>query len=256
MIDLHCHILPGIDDGSSDIGVSVQMAKDAKQAGFDTLFCSSHYMVPNYISPKDNNKKLIDSLKERLIEENIDLSVKLANEIYINESIISLLKENQASNFEGTNYVLIELPLNQEIKYAEEIIEDVIDAGYRVILAHPERYAFIKKDPNKVIPFIEMGVILQSNYASIIGKYGDDAKKTVEKLLRARMINCLATDCHRPHSIYTRMGTIKNELRKYIDKDYFENITETNPRKILNNEEIDRYNYSEIKTSFFIFFKK
>lgn len=255
MIDLHCHILPGIDDGSSDIGTSVQMAKDAKAAGFDTLFCSSHYMIPHYTSPKEDNLRLIENLKERLKEENIDLSLKFANEIYINESIVELLKEEKIANFEGTNYVLVELPLNQEVRYAEEILDELMDYGYSVILAHPERYAFVKKDPNRVIPFIEMGVVLQSNYASIIGKYGDDAKKTVEKLLKAKMINCLATDCHRPNSIYIRMETIKTELKKYIDEDYFDNLTNINPQKILNDEDIVRYEYSKIKNSFFNFFK-
>lgn len=255
MIDLHCHILPGIDDGSYDMETSVQMAKDAKNAGFDTLFCSSHYLIPHYTSPKDNNIKLIEDLRSKLQEENINIDLKFANEIYINESILELTRENQIANFEGTNYLLIELPLNQELRSAEDIIEQVIDAGYRVILAHPERYAFVKKDPNRVIPFIEMGAVLQSNYESIMGRYGDDAKKTVQKLLKAKMIDVLATDCHRPNSIYTRMDNTRAELIKQIDANYYEYLTELNPQKIANNEDVHKFEYSKIKNSIFSIFK-
>ena len=254
MIDLHCHILPGIDDGSYDLETSIEMAKDAKRAGFDTLFCTSHYMVPNYTSPKENNIKLIENLKAKLKEENVDIDLKFANEIYINESILELTREGQAANFEGTNYLLVELPLNQEIKAAEDILEQVLDGGYRVILAHPERYAFVKKDPNKVIPFIEMGVVLQSNYESILGRYGEDAKKTVQKLLKAKMINCLATDCHRSNSIYTRMDNIKSELHRQLDDEYYHYLTEVNPQRISKNEDVYRYEYKRIKNSIFKLF--
>ena len=104
-----------------------------------------------------------------------------------------------------------------------------------MILAHPERYEYVQKDLSYLDDFIEMGILLQGNYESIIGKYGRRAQKTIKKLLKQRKIDLLSTDAHKPLSTYSRMVEIEKKLRKVIKEDYYKSLTEETPRDILKN---------------------
>ena len=251
MIDLHCHILPGVDDGSKNIEQSVKIAINAKQAGFETICCTPHYLEPDYTSSRKENLKILNELRYELQKQNININLVLGNEVYINENASKLLDDEIISTIGNTNYILMELPLFQEIKYVNQIFGRVQDKGLKIILAHPERYRYVQENPNILINYIESGLILQGNYASIIGKYGDEAKKTIKKILRAKMIHLLASDVHRENSIYNKMDIIKEKINDIVDEDYFHRITEINPIRIINNESVEKFEYKKIKKSLF-----
>jgi protein-tyrosine phosphatase len=116
------------------------------------------------------------------------------------------------------------------------VIEILRDLPYsKIILAHPERYEYVQKDISYLDEFIEMGILLQGNYESIIGKYGRKAEKTLKKLLKQGKIDLLATDTHKKGSTYSKMDEIENKLRKIVSEDYFEDLTTNIPRDILKN---------------------
>lgn len=252
MIDLHCHILPGVDDGSKEFEQSIKIAKEAEAAGFSKIYCTPHYMISNYTSSKEENKKILEELQQKINDNNINIQLKLANEIYINENVVDLINKNIVSKFENTDYILLELPMQRELKYLNEILDDIQDYNINIVLAHPERYKYIQDDPNRVIEFIERGIVLQSNYASLIGKYGTSAQKTLEKMLKAKMINILATDVHRDKSIYTYMDEILEKLNTLVDDEYYNILTKINPQRITDNEDIEFLKYKKIKKYFFI----
>ena len=106
------------------------------------------------------------------------------------------------------------------------------------VLAHPERYKFVKENPNWLIEYIEMGVMFQANYGSIIGMYGKEAQKTVKLLLKHDMIHFLGSDVHRPKTIYTKMPEILQELQKVLERDKLKKLTKINPQVVLDNETI------------------
>lgn len=108
--------------------------------------------------------------------------------------------------------------------------------GLIPIIAHPERYDEVQDNPATAIDWIEQGAMLQANYASIIGKYGNKAKETLLKLLDANAVHFLGTDTHRKHSVYTEMDEILHEFKKKIGAEKLKELTEINPRMILNNE--------------------
>lgn len=252
MIDIHSHILYGIDDGSKDIENSVNMAKEAEKNGITHICCTPHYLEPEYTSNWKDNEKRLEALKKRLKEENIDVELRLGNEIFVTENTVEDLKEQRAIKLNESRYVLVEFPMVNELKCAEKIIDKLILKGYKVIIAHPERYKYVQANPDYIIPYLDKGVIFQSNVGSIIGMYGEGARVCLNTLLKREMIQVLATDTHKTNSVYYKLDKISSKLKEKITEEYFEELTLNNPLKILNDEEFQVRKYKKKKR--FIFF--
>ena len=144
MVDFHSHILPDIDDGSRDYDESTRLLIEAKQAGFTKIVSTSHYAVDCFEVPEYKRKKLIDDLKQ----EKESLDIILGSEIFLTYNIVDLLKEYKASTINGTNYILIELPLRNSFPNLKDFLNKLRDNDYKLILAHPERYSIIHKNFN------------------------------------------------------------------------------------------------------------
>lgn len=233
MIDLHSHILFETDDGSKTIEESVKMAKEAENVGFTTICCTPHYLEPRYIKTKEENKQTLERLQKELSDSEINIELVLGNEIFITNNIEELVNNEKVSTLGDSEYILFELPLFQKLPNAIDILRNLPYS--KMILAHPERYEYVQKDLSYLDDFIEMGILLQGNYESIIGKYGRGAQKTIKKLLKQRKIDLLSTDAHKPLSTYSRMAEIEKKLRKVIKEDYYKSLTEETPRDILKN---------------------
>lgn len=236
-VDIHLHILYGIDDGSKSLEESKKIIKQHIEMGFKDIVVTPHYIEnSDYITNNEEKEKILKTLKK----EFNDINLYLGNEVFINNNIEELLNNNEISTINGSKYLLIELPLHNKIKNATDIIYELRIKGIIPIIAHPERYEFVQKNPDSVDELIEEGAILQSNYGSIIGVYGDHAKKTMKKLLKKNVISVLATDIHFPNNkIYLNMDTIRKKLTKIISEEKLKELTILNPKKIINNEDID-----------------
>jgi len=236
-VDIHSHILYGIDDGSKSLEESKEIIKQYIEMGFKDIVVTPHYIEnSDYITNNEEKEKILKTLKK----EFNDINLYLGNEVFINNNIEELLNNNEISTINGSKYLLIELPLHNKIKNATDIIYELRIKGIIPIIAHPERYEFVQKNPDSVDELIEEGAILQSNYGSIIGVYGEHAKKTMKKLLKKNVISVLATDIHFPNNkIYLNMDTIRKKLTKIISEEKLKELTILNPKKIINNEDID-----------------
>ena len=217
MIDLHCHIIYDTDDGARTIENSINILREAEAAGFKKVCCTPHYIEPQYIKTKEENEAKLKIIKEKLLEENIDIELFLGNEVYVTDNMKDLIREGKISTIADTEYVLVELPIVQKLLNADEMIENLIFAGYTVIMAHPERYIYAQKDLKYFDQFLERGVLLQGNYESLLGKYGKLAEKTLKKLLKEEKISLLSTDNHREGSTYTKMNKILKVLKRYAN---------------------------------------
>lgn len=252
MIDIHSHILYDIDDGSNDLETSVNMAKEAEKNGITHICCTPHYLEPEYISNWKENEIRLEKLKKRLKEENIDLELRLGNEIFITENTLENLKIGNAISLNESKYVLVEFPMVNELKCAEKIIDKLILHGNKVILAHPERYKYVQEDLEYLDKYIQKGVILQSNIGSVIGMYGESARICINELLKKEMIQILATDAHKTNSVYYKLDKISLKIKEKIAIDYYNELTLYNPQNILNDENIIVRKYKKKKR--FIFF--
>ena len=239
MIDIHSHILPNIDDGSRSIEETFNLIKEAKSVGFDAIVSTSHYMEGYYETNVPEREVWVKAICENLQAKNININLFLGNEIYMSENIIKLLEERKASTINDTSYVLFELPLNAEPLNLYDLIYEMQQYKLVPILAHPERYTFVQKEPELVYDLVEKGILMQANYGSIIGQYGKKAQMIVKKFFEGNMIHLLGSDVHRQNTIYPRIPQILSELNEIIGEEKLKELTTINPNLVIHNKRID-----------------
>lgn len=236
MIDVHAHIIFGVDDGAKTIEQSIEMLQEAKQVGFDKIIVTPHYMEEYYEADKELVRERLGQIQEQTAGL---ITLYQGNEIYITNHINSLLDEEKASTLNDSRYVLFELPINAEPLNITEVVYQILEEGRIPVLAHPERYPYIQKDPNKLIPLIEDGVLMQCNYGSIIGIYGKEPKETIKKLLEHHMVHFLGSDVHRPNTIYSKIQQAIEEINKIIGEEEQNLLTTVHPEAIIENRKIE-----------------
>ena len=234
MIDIPSHLLFGIDDGSRSIEESIYIINKLSKIGYTDIILTPHFINgSSYMSSRENNLELLKKLKVGLIKYKVPVNLYLGNEIYIDSEIIDLFKKGIISSLNNSKYLLIELPMSGENEIYYDVFLDLINMGYKVILAHPERYISFQKDFNKVYELKELGVLFQCNVGSILGDYGSNAKKTIKRLLKEHLISFMGTDIHHNKKDYMFVENAKKKFRKYLTDKEIEDIFENNPRKYL-----------------------
>lgn len=250
MIDFHSHILPNIDDGSRNIEETLNLIKEAKQVGFEGISLTSHYIEDYYETDVPEREVWIQAIKDNLKNKGIQIDLYLANEIYITDNIIELLKQGKASTINNTCYVLFEMPLNSEPLNLYDVIYSLQENKLIPVLAHPERYSFIQKEPELAYDLIQKGVLMQANYGSILGQYGEKAQMIVRKFFENDMIHFLGSDVHRQKTIYKKIPQALEAIADIIGEDKLEKLTTINPRLALNNKKIEINEPEEFKLTF------
>ena len=233
MIDIHSHLIYGVDDGSRSLEESLNLFKVMYDAGVTDMIITPHYITcSKYQSDVKNNKKLLKTLQKELKNNNIDINVYLGNEIYIDRDIDNLIKNNNVSTLNNSKYVLIELPQSGNYPGYIDIIHDLKVKGYKVILAHPERYISFQKDMNKIYELIDLGVLLQSNYGSVLGDYGLGSKKLAKRLMKEHLITFMSSDIHRVRRS-DFINRVKKIMKKYYTEDEINDLTINNSLEII-----------------------
>ena len=139
----------------------------------------------------------------------------------------------------NTRYILIELPFNNQILNLDDYLYELKLKGYKIIIAHPERYTYFKDNYKEARKLYDSGVLFQVNYGSIIGQYGSSSLKLVKKLLKDDMVNFISTDIHKPSSsLFDEFDDIKHKIIKIIGEDKFKDISYNNILKVINDEDI------------------
>jgi protein-tyrosine phosphatase len=233
-IDVHCHALYGIDDGSRSIDESINIINNLYNIGFNDIILTPHYIDGTEYSCNNFGKKiLISTLKDRLNNPNIHLY--LGNEIFLFDKIMEYVKNDEIMSLNSTKYLLIEFPMEYQINNTDEYLFKLISYGYIPVIAHPERYGFIQKNPNEITKYINMGVLFQGNYASITGRYGHHAERTLKFLLKHHYISFLGSDTHHETStFYKDFAKMKRRIIAIVGNEEFTKLAYTNPLKIIN----------------------
>ena len=201
-LDFHSHILPGLDDGAVGIADSVMLAKALKSWGFERVTCTPH-ITALYRNTPETIRPAFEMLQEAIAEESIDLDLKLSAEYrLVPETWPDVLKENWLMPIED-KYILMELPISKpaemgHIKPLEEF-RKIISMGLTPLLPHPERYFYLSHD--ELLRFIDAGVLIQSNYGSLAGLYGEEVRQRVLSLKEEGLISHYGTDLHNAHYV-------------------------------------------------------
>lgn len=192
-VDLHSHLIPGIDDGSKSLEDSIQLIKELKNLGFHKIITTPHIMSDYYRNTPDIILSGRDKVREELQKINIDVAFDAAAEYYYDEYFVDILKANKVITI-NNEYLLFELSYLTKPTGVKEIIFEIQLKGYKPLLAHPERYPFYSL--SEYMQLKEAGCLFQMNILSPTGHYGSNAKHNAELLIENQMIDFISTDLH------------------------------------------------------------
>lgn len=195
--DIHSHLIPGIDDGSPDMETTLQMLREFQTLGFKKIFTSPHVVSDGYNNSTATILAGRDKVRQALKDQNIDIEFDAIAEYYLDDTLTEKIAHKDLLTF-GKNYLLVELSYQQKQSGTFDLIYKLQVAGYRVVLAHPERYPYYyENDFATYYNLKDRGVYLQVNIASLSGKYGKGAKYTAERMIDEKMVDFLGSDLHR-----------------------------------------------------------
>ena len=236
IIDLHNHLLPGVDDGAKTIDDSRKIIDYLEKCGVTDVALTSHYIKgTNYQFNVLIREKILEELKKFFPKTRINFY--LGNEVYLCDGIVELLERHEICTINNSKYMLVELPLNSYIKNFPNIICDLTEYGVTPIIAHPERYKFIQKDKKRIKELLEFDCLLQCNVESLTGKYGKKAKKICKWLLKKDLVSIVATDTH--YAIDPKeLEKAYSKLKKIVGLNKFKELTYTNPKRIIEDKEV------------------
>ncbi|MCE4957479.1 tyrosine-protein phosphatase [Macrococcoides caseolyticum] len=197
MIDIHNHILFGIDDGAQTIEDTLDMARAAHAEGVTDIIATPHHKIGVYENFGPKIKQLAEEVNEAIEAEGIPVKVHPSQEIRIYGDVIEDLKTLKALPLvEGGPYVLIEFPSNEVPIFTEQLFTKLALEGYTPIIAHPERNSELQKNPNKLVELIELGALAQVTAGVVCGQLGEYSKQCAEMMIEHRLIHFVASDAH------------------------------------------------------------
>ena len=191
--DIHSHFIPGIDDGAPDMEASITLIKKMQELGFSKVITSPHVMSDFYQNSSEIILNGLADVRAELKVQNINMEIEAAAEYFIDYEFEQKIGKEKFLTF-GDNYILVELSFMEAPKNLFDIIFKLQLEGYKVVLAHPERYAFFTMDDYEEL--VNRGVLLQINWLSIIGYYSPQIEQKTKDLISADMVSFIGSDCH------------------------------------------------------------
>jgi tyrosine-protein phosphatase YwqE len=195
-VDLHSHLIPGIDDGVKFLEESVDILREFKRMGFSKVITTPHVMPGGFDNTPENILAGRDKVREALRQNNIDIAFDAAAEYYLDSSMYEKIEKKELLTL-GRDFVLIEFPMNMKPMNIADAVYKMQVGGYNVILAHPERYPYYYETSMKGYNELkDRGIYLQINMMSLAGRYGKQAKHFAEKMIDTKMVDFIGTDLH------------------------------------------------------------
>ena len=234
MIDIHCHILPEIDDGAIDMDDTLSMASLAAECGVSAIVATPHCNIPgapsNYFD--DYLKKLIAKTRQTLANEKIPIKLLTGMEVYVTFDLPDLIKQGKILTINQSRYLLVEFNFGEDPEFVEVMVDRLKELKIIPVIAHPERYEFVKFNTDFATILKKKGCVLQSNKGSFLGRYGSSTRDTAFELLRSGVISVVASDAHNCTVRTPYMTEAKRTLEPYCDVN---KLFSLNPRKICTN---------------------
>ena len=240
MIDIHSHLIPGVDDGSQSLEESLSLLKQAEQDGITELITTPHFMKNGEFRTKA--PELVQRFNELKQAYKGPIKLHLGNELYIHPDLPELLEKGEVLTLVESDYILVEFPFQNYRDEYDEILYELA-LRYRIIIAHPERYSYVQEDQNFCLRWLNEGYYLQANQNSLFKK---EAKKVLVPMIEHGFINFVASDAHNEHRPCALLEA-KAFLEEKFGKPMTFQLLEENQRKILSNEEVLHYQIKKIQ---------
>jgi tyrosine-protein phosphatase YwqE len=216
-VDMHSHLLPGIDDGLITIEETVEYAKELQQLGYKKLICTPHILGGVHPNSPQTIFPVLKKVKEAFIENEINIQIEAGAEYMLDDEFELLLKSGEQLLSFGKNYILVEMSYVAPSPFLLQTIFELKKKGLNPIVAHPERYNYYHSTFEKYKDLKDRGCLLQLNLLSLTGYYGPQVKKVAEKLLENQMIDFVGTDMHHQnHLNAVKNFSLSNEVYQLL----------------------------------------
>ena len=240
LCDLHTHVLPCVDDGASSFEYALQMLKNAYASNVEAVVATPHYILSD---DEDDNARLNKLIKEHFLQlrqEAAGIPVKLLQgaEVRVNEQMLNKLPQGAIPTINGGRYLLAEFSFAATLEYICDSLKSIIEFGFIPVVAHPERYASVCRNPAGVLRWLDMGAHLQLTGGSIMGEYGRTIKQTADILLKNDFVACVASDAHGLNHRSNYLLDVCDHLSVYYSKAYAKCLMYDNPMRICYNESL------------------
>lgn len=252
IVDLHCHILPGIDDGSPDLEHSISLAQAAIEDGVTHILATPHHFDTNYINHKHDVITLAESFQKELDERGIAIKIFPGQEVHITGKLLNNYEDLLGIDARK-KYMLLEFPHSNVPAYAKRMIFELQKLGTTPVIVHPERNKEIQEDPNILYEFIQQGALSQLTATSYLGGFGEKVAEISKKMVKHKLIQVVASDAHVLQGRNFVLSEALNKIGQDFDEDYAYELEE-NAENLLNGKKVVSHGYSMIQKKKFFFF--
>lgn len=237
-IDIHSHILPGVDDGSRSLEQSLRMLRKAQEEGIDTMILTPHNKAEHKNVSVEGIHRRLHELKQAAGQERIAIELYPGNEIFYRDGVVELLDRGEVCTLAESRYVLVEFRPIEEFSYIRRAIYELAGNGYAPILAHVERYLCMA-DLENLRCVVGRGALVQVNAGSISGRSGLRVKHLVKKMLKERLVHFVATDAHDDEKRNAELANAAKYLYRKYGQEYADALLRDNAMRILKKEMIN-----------------
>lgn len=238
MFDIHCHILPGVDDGSGNLSDSIEMAQLAAELGTKGIIATPHCNIPgmfdNYWNSELANR--IRELQSIFEQRKIPVTVYPGQEVFLSKHFEAHLEKGDFITLNNSRYMLVELDFRIDEASAVSRLERLVAEGYVPVVAHPERYGFVIENPKVINKIRSSGCLVQLNAGSFTGDFGSYISKTANMIVQNRFADFIASDAHSQYSRTPNLADVHELICENFSYDYADVLFKINPLKALDNE--------------------
>jgi protein-tyrosine phosphatase len=241
MIDLHCHVLPGLDDGPRFLKESLDMARTAVNNNIQTIVATPHSLNGFFVNTWESIVKVTSSVQDALQRENIELNIYPGVEVQMGPDLFEALERGEAATINNNGrYMLVEFPAFSMPAGAREFIFKLKLQDITPIIAHPERHLILQHDLNQLHELVNQGALCQLTALSLTGEFGGTVKKSAEEMIRTGLAHVIATDAHFDNDRINALAK-SVDLAAEVMQDYSraEQMVTKTPAAIINGEDVD-----------------
>jgi protein-tyrosine phosphatase len=239
VIDLHCHLLPGIDDGPEDLASALRLARHAVSAGIRTSVVTPHMHAGRYYNSATNIRAAAAEFQRILDVEGIALQIRCAAEVRLDHEILSWVGEEEIpwlGQWQGERVMLLEFPHSHVPVGADKLVAWLLKQGIRPMIAHPERNKDVMRSVDKLVPFVRMGCLLQVTAGAVAGTFGEGARARAVDLLGKGWVTVLASDAHNLEARPPEMEPGRIAAAAIVGEDESWNLVRHRPARIVGLE--------------------
>ncbi len=233
--DIHCHLVPGVDDGAKNLDMSLSVLKTEYADGVRAIILTPHYRRGMFETRRERVHEQYELLKATAKQQFPDLELYLGCEYHASHEMVDRLRESAYYRMGGSYYALVEFSESHEAKYMQHRINEVLQAGFQPIIAHIERYPACTADLDLIRYFKDAGCLIQVNADSVIGKDGFWTKRFVKKMLNERLVDLIGTDAHNNGSRAPHIRECVDYLDRTYGTDFTDQLMWENPRAIMKS---------------------